>query len=372
MSVLVYLLFVGVCNEANGFVQTSRPSQVPFRPAFDLSPLITRISSTSTDNDNYAVVGVVAPLKYLGPYPCLGLRFPHLSTTLEFLLDTGANVNSIDAKFVKEFSLPLVASSKDLGVVGSAGIGGSIQPGDIFQLGDCELDGLPPEQTARFMKNLTAAAIKHSTPVGNGLLGLNFFLSFPAGVEFDWYGTDGDPPTIIFYYGNDLPAIDNVREGLVRVPLSRLPVGLLSLTVNINGVDLPALLDTGSIITVLNKEAADLAGIDIVSPANMDSESPHGKQAYGDEHLIVGGVDGVPVTLCRSASQVFIRAGDASFGEGPVYVGDLPGLKMVAGITGQKLPAIVLGLDSLRRTYRMILRAPANEVYFEQLPDNKR
>ena len=155
------------------------------------------------------------------------------------------------------------------------------------------------------------------------------------------------------------------------MPLTRLPVGLLSLTVNINGVDMPALLDTGSIVTVLNKEAADLAGIDIVSPTNIDFESAHRKQAYGDEYLIVGGVDGVPVTLCRSISTVPIRAGDASFGEGPVYVGDLPGLKMVAEKTGQKLPAVVLGLDSLRRTYRMILRAPANEVYFEQLPDKK-
>jgi hypothetical protein len=44
---------------------------------------------------------------------------------------------------------------------------------------------------------------------------------------------------------------------------------------------------------------------------------------------------------------------------------------MVAGFTGQELPAVVLGLDSLRRTYRMILRAPANELYFEQLPDKK-
>ena len=301
MTRLTYLLvFVGTLSRVNGFVRTSRPSQPP-TPVFGLSSRNSKLSSTSTaDDDSYAVVAVVAPLKYLGPYPCLGLRFPHLSTTFEFLLDTGANVNTVDAKFVKELSLPLVASSKELGVLGSAGIGGRVKPGDIFKLGDCELVGLPPEQTARFMKNLTAAAIEHSTPVGDGLLGLNFFLSFPAGVEFDWYGTDGDPPTLVFYYGNDLPAIDNVQEGLVRVPLTRLPVGLLSLTVNINGVDMPALLDTGSIVTVLNKEAADLAGIDIVSPTNIDSESAHRKQAYGDEHLIVGGVDGVPVTLCRS------------------------------------------------------------------------
>jgi hypothetical protein len=361
---LICSILVGTFSRANGFVRTSSPSQA------NLPPRNSKLSSTSTDGD-YAVVGVVAPLKYLGPYPCLGLRFPHLSTTFEFLLDTGANINAVDAKFVKELSLPLVASSKDLGVLGSSGIGGSIQPGDLFNLGDCELVGLPPEQTTTFMRNLPAASIVHSTPVGDGILGLNFFLSFPAGVEFDWYGTDGDPPTLVFYYGNDLPKINNIQKGLVRVPLTGLPVGLLSLTININGVDMPALLDTGSVITVFNKEAADLAGIEIVSPADMDSENPHQKQNYGDKHLIVGGVDGIPVTLCRSLSTVSIRAGDASFGEGFVYVGDLPGLKMVAGFTGQELPAVVLGLDSLRRTYRMILRAPANELYFEQLPDKK-
>jgi len=357
------------------FVSTQRKHQRPPR-LWQSTSTNDHESDTSSTEDQYTVVAVVAPLKYLGPYPCLTLRFPNLSSaeqrkdnksgvTLDFVLDTGANVNTIDVKFVKELDLPLVISSKDLDILGSAGIGGTLTPGDTFALGDCELVGLPPEQTTTFMRNLTAAGLGFSTPVGNGLLSLSFFLSFPAGVEFDWHGTDGDPPTLIFYYGKELPTFNNVRQGLVRVPLERLPVGLTSLTVNINGTDIPALLDTGAPITVLNQEAVELAGIEMVQ-ASLGA-GILGKQSYGDENLMVGGVDGVPVNLYRSVSPVPIRAGKVSLGEGPVYIGDLPGLKMAGTMAGTPLPAVVLGLDSLRRSYRMILRAPADEVWFEEL-----
>ena len=340
----------------------------------------THDSESNVSNDGYSVVAVVAPLKYLGSYPCLTLRFPNLSSlthssdgvTLDFLLDTGANVNAIGTECVKDLKLPLVMSSKDLDILGSAGIGGALQPGDTFALGDCELVGLPPEQTTTFMRNLTAAGLGISTPVGDGVLGLNFFWSFPAGVEFDWYGTDGDPPTLVFYYGNELPSLESTRQGLVRVPLKQLAVGLLSLTITINGIDIPALLDTGSPITVLNQEAAQLLSIEMVPLSTVSDVDIPRKQTYGDENLLVGGADGVPVNLQRSASSVSIRAGDVSLGEGPVYVGDLPGLQMIGGMTGSSLPAVVLGLDSLRRTYRMILRAPESEVWFEELHDQKR
>lgn len=376
---LISSLLTGVCSTVMAFVARPATSTSPTgarHPSFSVSEILSRkpheLYSTPTDGE-YSLIAVVAPLKYEGPYACLRLRFKDLDNTFEFVLDTGATVNTIDAKLVDKLNMPLVASSKDLGILGSAGIGGSISAGDVYQVGDCELDGLPPEQTTRFMNNLTAAAFERSTPVGDGLLGLNFFLSFPAGVEFDWYGTDGDPPTLIFYYGKDLPTMGNVRQGLKRVPLKLLPVGLLSITININGTEMPALLDTGSPITVLNQEAADLAGIEVSSSSSSSGSEKLGKQQYGDENLMVGGVDGVPVNLYRSKSKVPIRAGDVSFGEGLVYVGDLPGLKAIEGILGSesKLPAVVLGLDSLRRTYRMILRATEAEVYFEELPNKE-
>jgi hypothetical protein len=334
--------------------------------------------ATSTGNESpvESIIGVVAPLKYMGPYPCLTLRFPNLSTSeqkarnltgvsLDFVLDTGANVNSIDARLADQLALQLCASSKDLNILGSAGVGGTFLAGDIFLLGDCQLDGLPPGNNFTFMTNLTAAALPHASPVGHGLLSLSFFLSFPAGVEFDWYGTDGDPPTVIFYYGKELP--ENVKAGLIRVPLERLAAQVLSVTINVNGTNMPALLDTGSPITVMNHEAAKQAGIETVREP-LVQPIPQRPQAYGDDSLTIRGVDSGLVNLSRSVSPVPIRAGTVSLGEGPVYVGDLPGLALVGGLSNSSVPGVVLGLDSLRRSYRMILRVAENELWFEELP----
>ena len=69
-----------------------------------LRPL--QLSSPSPDaDDNIAVIGVVAPLRYVGPYACLGLHFPRLEertqqrnqqqngVSINFVLDTGCKHN---------------------------------------------------------------------------------------------------------------------------------------------------------------------------------------------------------------------------------------------------------------------------------------
>jgi hypothetical protein len=288
------------------------------------------------------------------------------------VLDTGANVNIIDVELVDELKLPLVMRSKDLDIIGSVGVGGSFQAGEgYFRLGNCTLEGLPPDQNYTFMTNLTALALPHPSPAGDGLLSLTLFSSFPAWVEFDWHGTDGDPPTLIFYFGTELP--ESARKGLTRVPLERNAVaGILSLTINMNGKDMPAILDTGSPMTVISHQVAKEANIETVAPEKYFSSTTFRQQALGDEVLMVGGVDGGHLNLYRSvSSEIPIRAGNISFGEGPVYVGDLPGLAamMNASETNQTTsPSVVLGLDFLRRMYRMILRVPASEVWFEELP----
>jgi len=310
----------------------------------------------------------VAPLKYIGPYPFLSLRFPsHKNATLDFLLDTGASINSIDAQITKDLNLDLVLKSSEFLLGSGSGVGGSLNAGDIYMLGDAHLVGMPQDFT--FMRNLTAAAFQYASPAGSGLLGMTFFQSFPAGVEFDWFGTDGDEPTIIFYLGKDLP--QEVQANMTaRVPLTPLGVAqVLSLTVNINGTDLPALLDTGSPVTVLNRQAAQMAGIDTVHVSTDDiTLPPKHKPAIGDNVLAVGGVDGHPVLLYRSSSPVSIQLESIALGQRPVYVGDLPGLAVLGGLVGDNSPpAVVLGLDSLRRMYRMILRPTANELWFEVL-----
>jgi hypothetical protein len=326
----------------------------------------------------------VATLKYVGPYPCLELKFPDLpnhhhhptnkkknddggdddddsDVVLTFVLDTGANVNSIDAKLVRDWNLDLALPSSTrrnnsatsfsgaplIGLAGASAPSSSssssnthptttnnnnnnnnnnnsMMGGYFYSLGTrCQLVGLPPEQQEFiFLRNLSAVSLTKASPVGHGILGQMFFRSFPAGVEFDWSGTDGDPPTLIFHFGrssrpssrrqqqqqqkqqqqqqqqqqqgprrrrsimdndddiddgmDDIIVLDNgdgdddpITRGMTRVPLRRLPGHVFAITLKINngsGVEIPALLDTGAPMTIFNPEAATLAGIDTCPP----------------------------------------------------------------------------------------------------------
>jgi hypothetical protein len=62
----------------------------------------------------------------------------------------------------------------------------------------------------------------------------------------------------------------------------------------------------------------------------------------------------------------FVGDGDnkVSFDAGNVYVGELPGLAAMNGLGIDSPPAVVLGMDVLRKRPRMILRAQVPEVYF--------
>lgn len=330
---------------------------------------LTRISSSTAP----VITGVVAPLKFIGPYPCLTLRFPDLNqTVLDFLLDTGANVNSIPTKIAQDLELPLVQSFESLPLIGMSTMASDIRSdghvqhaGDLYKLGDCQLHGLPQNRT--FMTNLMAAALPYASPVGEGLLSLIFFQSFAAGVEFDWYGTDGDPPTLIFYLGKQLPP--EAKRNMIRVPLQPVnQVGLFTLIIQVNGVEMLAILDTGAPITVLSQEAAKLAGIEKGGPP---AEHPA---------LKISGVTGNPIDVQVSNDPVSIRAGSVdnsvSLGEGRVCIGDLPGMKIIEEIAAtdrdhKNMATVVLGLDFLRRAYRMTLRAPQNEVWFEELREDQ-
>eukprot|EP00978_Attheya_sp_CCMP212_P002796 scaffold5733_cov54-Attheya_sp.AAC.2 len=354
-------------------------------------------------NAAVVVVGVVAPMKYIGPYPCLALRFPSLQKSLVFVVDTGANVNSVDTQIVRDLKLPVVLKAVDppnntngegsgVTMKVAAGAGGFLSAaGDIVLLGDCCLEGLPPDQKDMiFFSNLTAAAIS-SRPVlhgiVDGLLGDYMFLdAFPAGVEFDWHGTDGDPPTFIFYAGHDLP--DVARPGLSTppIPLERLPQSdLFSISIQINdpnnngttttNTNLTAILDTGSPVTILRPSAAKKAGIHTVPVTVehpiLDQARPLQKQkqqTIGDDILTVGGIDGRPLQLCRSVSPVSVRVGHqdhpssgVSLGQGYVYVGELP----MFGILGDQAQ-VILGLDFLKQAHRMILRSSQNELWFQE------
>ena len=336
------------------------------------------------------------------------LRFPQLATAsqrernvtgicLDWVLDTAANTNTINAQVAQELGLEKVGEAP--GGVGSAG---SISGGDTFMLGDCELDikinnamsndeeGTTDEKekdgTFTFMQGLTASALPVASPAAAGLLGLSFLYCFEGGVEFQW-GIDKSLeqiPSVTFYGSENDVDVDE----LVRVPFESLPVSLLpSVTLMINGKEIPALFDTGSPITVLNARAAQDAGIDPTisldeanskedggswNPfskiaSNIQSAQEIAKATASGDILTFAGTDGKPVRLVKSneSEAVNIKSftGEKLLSESQVFIGDIPGLAALGGLGGEAPPAAVLGMDVLSRLPRVLFRARQNEIY---------
>ena len=95
-------------------------------------------STTETASSNTQIAdgseqhpdAVRSPLRFLGPYPTMPLRFPNLATSsqrernitgvsLDWVLDTAANVNTINAQVAQELGLEKVGEAP--GGVGAAG-----------------------------------------------------------------------------------------------------------------------------------------------------------------------------------------------------------------------------------------------------------
>jgi len=363
---------------------------------------------TSADDD---VMALRAPLRWVGPYPAIALSFPSLMSpaqkarmltsgedaaaptgvTLDFVLDTAANKNTINAQVAGPTSQGGLELQQVGRVDGGVGAGGAMSGGGAtYLLGNVELADVPKPERVVFMSGLTASALPIAAPAAAGLLGLSFLNSFAGGVEFVWGGAPaplqqeagGGPaaaegPTIALY--GDEAGTAALRSGMSFVPVAALPgSGLPSVRVSINGVEMPALLDTGSPITALNAAAAELAGVvydkRLAEPkegggnpfARFGAAIKAGRAAADGTVLVVGGAAG-PVRLVRAerGARVSMLGGDvaqAGREEGEeallgeecgVYVGDLPGLAALDGLGAAAGPAVVLGTDLLRKRPRM-------------------
>lgn len=389
------------------------------QPQFGVARQQTRALSTSVVDGSEEIIPaqsmseeeesptIRAPLKYLGPYPALGLRFPTLATAsqraknatgiaLDFVLDTAANVNTINGQVAQELQLEIIGQA--LPGVGSFG---TMAGGNTFNLGDTQLEGVfqqtPDDddddgknEPILFMQNLTASALPVASPASAGLLSLAFFYCFEGGVEFDWGspssmedGMTANPPSVTFYGEKDRLA-NKAIEGMSRVKIESIPVTQLpSIMLKINGVEIPALLDTGSPVTVLNSQAAAQTGIKTISlPSSESSKNPFAavanrfkeaqaiaKAAADGDLLTISGMHG-PVNLLKSTEAPEISAigdddsDDVLFGKKRIFVGDIPGLAALNGLGVDAPPAVVLGMDVLQTKPKMILRAQDNEVYF--------
>jgi len=316
-----------------------------------------------------------SPMRWIGPYPALSLSLPALQSpsqkarmlsgdgtamgvTLDFVLDTAANTNTINAQVAGPTGQGGLELEQVGSVAGGVGAGGAIGGGATYMLGACQLGDVPANERLAFMTGLTATALPVAAPAAAGLLGTAFLDSFAGGVQFAW-GSPDSPPTVTLY--GDTVGTGPRRAELCEAPVTRLPgSGLPSVTLVVNGVEMPALLDTGSPVTVLNDAAAAAAGLTYTPPPISASSPPAnlfaalrgavaaGKAASRGDTLVVPGAEG-PVTLARAADGATIALGGAQFGaECRPYIGALPGLSALKGLGAAAGPAAVLGTDVLR------------------------
>lgn len=277
--------------------------------------------------------------------------------------------------------------------IGGYGAAGEIDGALTFMLGDCSLDlsvlgeKKPDDEEQEdeiFMQGLTASALPVASPAAAGLLGLAFFYCFEGGVEMVWQPSEESPTPSITFHGS----IAHLNtSGLSCIQYESLPVSLLpSVTICINGFLIPALFDTGSPITCINKQAAEAAGIEpAVSLEESDDEdtnsnwNPFAKitanvkaaqkvaqAASQGQVLTLAGGNG-PVQLIRSKSpekiDIMTKDGVTDLAESQLFIGDIPGLQALGGLGGDAPPAAVLGMDIITRRPRVIFRARQNQIY---------
>lgn len=400
------------------------------RPKRRMTQLDVDFSGMDTKQKNEQVVR--APIKYIGSYPCLGLRFPLLTTSnqrksqknitglsLDFMIDTAANLNVIQPAIVSELQLPPVTSQVLPGFTSSGRIDATNPAmegiSNTFILGDSQLEyyvnindtvvATPTAQSQSdldhtFMTQLTASVIPNVACPTAGILSLAFLQVFGGGVDFSW----GTAPSINqpqAQIGSSIPSVsflgdkslDNiVLKGRQKVSLSRIPVTqLLSIPIKINGVTVMALLDTGSPITVLHPDIAKLLNVNTVLPvttsdqksnplSSISSRMQEAQASSRGDLLAIMGSDGKKVNLIKSKEPIHItmpsssaaNTKDIDFGATSIFVGEFPGLTMmmqqqrydVKASTDATSVGVILGMDVLRQRPSMLLRAQDNEVYF--------
>jgi len=398
---LLSLIVPTFCFSPHVYYQRARSSS---SLASSSTQTLSQVEEEANATDDEENVVVRSPLRMLGPYPTIPLSFPNLATSsqrernitgvsLDWVLDTAANTNTINNQVALELCLEKVGEAP-----GGVGSGGAINGGDTFLLGDCELDikindSKPSEddnavaeddepEPFTFMKGLTASALPIASPAAAGLLGLAFFYCFEGGVEFNFGLNKQQTPSVSFYASDKYLDADE----LTLVPFESLPESMLpSVTLIINGKEIPALFDTGSPITVINQVGAIKAGIETIIPSDMvnpdnkegnffskiasnfKSANEIAKATQSGDILTIQGTDGKPTRLVKTKEQqnIHIKASSSSkklLPSSQIFVGDIPGLVALGGIGGNA-PAAILGMDILSRCDRVIFRARQNEIY---------
>jgi len=436
--------------KSNALYQTINDNDLQGATPLSTSQLKSELNEENIDtnaNNNEeeeGVMKVTSPLKFIGPYPSLPLHFPTLSTpnqkernmtgiSLDFIMDTAANTNTIQNQVAQELELE---SLTDIVVPDGYSASGPMDAStsNTYILGNCTLDYGPAKGREIFMTELTASALPIASPAASGLISVAFMNCFQGGVKFHW----GTPPPIrdnsstdthvdatssevtrqqvfnemndvndasVTFYGENDPEL--MKEELIdmdRIPIQVIEDVLLpSVLLNINGVDIPCLLDTGSPITVLNSVAAKKAGLTVpelfVDQQQQDDSKSNKKGLFSNpfqglvdnfnaakdmaQAVARGDVVLAGGAQLRRIQEPFRQIGlvgenyqinadiqendlDVSFSKNSkIYVGDLPGLVALGGLNGaDSSPAAILGMDLIRQKSSMLYRP--YEVFFSK------
>ena len=154
----------------------------------------------------------------------------------------------VDTAYTTNFILPQVAYGLDMQIVGVAPAGtgatGAIGGGQEMLLGSAKLGGNRDDVDVA-ITGLSAAVIPVPAPNTAGILGRSFLDCFGA-VEFDW--SEEKTGATCFHESYDFDEGEYEEEfGAETFDARELACGLLAVDMTLNGVTMPALVDTGAL-----------------------------------------------------------------------------------------------------------------------------
>ncbi|MEM9491313.1 MAG: aspartyl protease family protein [Myxococcota bacterium] len=250
--------------------------------------------------------------------------------SMDFVLDSGASSSVISTATRDRLGLPEANSAPGF----AAGAGGSLSNVTLatvprLAVGDLELRN----HTVAVMDKIMPGSVEDV----DGVLGQNFFAACEVELDFA-------RGRVKLYDPGTLDADKLIARGMVEVEMRRLPVGLVTLEADLvvgsaAGQPVSAILDLGAQATIINRQAAALAGIQLPEGASQPSTK------------IARGVDdrGTP---CYGRRIEGLRIGDIEFGARAIQVCDLPVFNLVG--LGDS-PAMLLGFDVLDERTVVIL-----------------
>jgi predicted aspartyl protease len=259
----------------------------------------------------------------------------------DFLIDSGATVALVSPELRKMMGKFAEdgAALKGLGAMGE-----TIRQKVVIKnpsLGAVEI----PELDA-VVTDLRATGLP---PVVGGLLGLDFLQRFE--VEFDF-----DKETITFHpRGSAITGVCDVSD-LIKVRLKTHPTGLQLAPISLNNCEpIDAIIDMGSLFSVINWKASERAGVTKDSP-DLDSSGVISNDVTGAQMgLAIGKFD---LKVLGEKSSELSYDLESTY-KGAACVGDLPAFETLGA---KNEPFATIGMDVIGRK-RLVLDMYNHRIY---------